>query len=144
MSTERGKWAEGKVRDWLKKTPVVWYKFPDTFAGYKQPTPCDFMIYKEGQLCLVEVKEIKHAFRIPYKNIPADQIARMRLWEREGADIFVLIAFRALSGKSIWRAARAEEFIARPTLMNGRKVGSWDLSRLNPLDLNTQMEWILS
>lgn len=145
--TQRGKWAEGKVRDYLKKQLVVWYRFPDAMAGYKQVTPSDFMVYNARKLTLIEVKEVKHTHLLPYKNVPPDQIARMRLWKMQGAKAFVVVAFRGNPGQQIWVAHDIDLFIDRPTDPKPgqvRKRGSWDLSSLFPLSsLPTLMEKIL-
>lgn len=118
----RGKWAEGRVKLFLKKYESVSFthhRFPDARAGSMVVSPCDFMFIRHGLLTLLEVKEVQHTFRLPHKNFSPDQVARMRAWHSAGARAYVLVAFR-LSG--MWRLAPIDFFLHR-------EGGSWDMTR---------------
>lgn len=117
----RGKWAEGRVKAFLKKhesASVTHYRFPDARAGTMLVSPCDFMFIHQGVLTLLEVKDVQHDCRLPHKNFSSDQVARMRAWQSAGARAYVLISFSTL-GK--WRILPVDHFLVRTG-------GSWDLS----------------
>ena len=127
----RGKYAEGQVRKVLKtmeSASFVWTRWPDAHAGSRTPALADFLICSQGQLILLEVKECKHTFRLPYANFPPDQIARMRNWTLAGSRAYTLVYFSEskewfLAGLDWWYANRVLE-------KNGKVVGSWDTTGL--------------
>jgi hypothetical protein len=121
MSTaNRGKWAEGRVRDWLKaaeKADTAFHRFPDAHAGSLVTTPSDFLTCRQGRLTLLEVKEVQHSTRLPHKNFAPDQIARMRMWKMAGAHTWVLVCHMPVK---VWRCVPLDTFMERTG-------GSWVL-----------------
>lgn len=118
----RGKWAEARVKKFLKvqeeRADAAHYRFPDARSGSLMRVPCDFMFLKAGKLTLVEVKEVNHDFRLPHTNFSEDKVARMRLWQLAGASACVLVYHRT---SEVWRILDASFFYQRTG-------GSWDLS----------------
>lgn len=127
----RGKWAEGQVKKVLKgmeSSGLVWNRWPDMHSGSRTPAPADFIICSQGQTILLEVKECKHRFRLPYANFPPDQIARMRAWQMAGAKTYALVYFSEaeewfMAGIDWWFQNRISE-------KDGKVVGSWDTTGL--------------
>lgn len=123
MSTAlRGKYAEGRVRDWLKnaeKADTAFMRMPDAHAGSLVTTPADFLTCRQGRLTLLEVKEVAHATRLPHKNVKPDQLARMRMWKMAGAHAWVLVCHMPMK---LWRCVPIEEFIEKTG-------GSWVLDK---------------
>ena len=115
----RGKWAEGRVKAFLKKhesASFTHHRFPDARAGSMVVSPCDFMFIRSGVLTLLEVKEVNHPFRLPHKNFSPDQVARMRSWQSAGARAYVVVAFN--TGR--WRGLPLDYFMIRTG-------GSWNM-----------------
>lgn len=120
---DRGKWAEGKVHDFLKS----FNKFSSTFDFQRMPDAraargalakqvADFEIF-DGYHGVVEVKETEHDYRIPKAKI--SQIPRMRKRANAGGKIIVVVYH---SNIDKWRMPSAEFLLAE-------HVGaSWDLS----------------
>ena len=119
---QRGKWAEGRVRLFLKgqeaSQDAAFHRFPDARAGSMQVTPCDFMFIKAGKLYLIEVKEVDHACRLPHKNFSPDKVARMRMWQLAGATCNVVIYFEPTK---LWLVVDLRVFLTR-------EGGSWNFS----------------
>ena len=127
----RGKWAEGKVRDWLKRreeteATFAMLRYPDARAGSAQPAPSDFEATHRGTNFKIEVKEVKittvSSRRLPAANFAADKIGRMRKWHLAGAQCWVIVCHltEGRGGTREWRLVPiAEFFTAAP---------SWDLS----------------
>jgi hypothetical protein len=153
MATVRnGKYAEGKVRDFLK----VWAEAHVGFAynrildahsamgAMSNPQPGDFQWFLRTEALveiaeltpgsqrilehevpytrngLIEVKEVKHEYRLPYGNFGVDQVGRMRIRQLAGSEPLVLVCFRQEGKPTVWRAPGFERFEDRT---NG---GSWD------------------
>jgi hypothetical protein len=117
----RGKWAEGRLKKFLKDQEVhnsTHYRFPDARAGSFTVTPCDFMFMREGKLTLLEVKEVEHAHRLPHRNFSPDQVARMRVWALAGANANVIVFHSTLNQ---WRVIPIYYFLQRD-------AGSWSLT----------------
>jgi len=91
---------------------------------------------------LIEVKEVEHAFRLPYQNFGADQVGRMRIRAMAGSEPLVLTCHREKGSRgAVWRAVPLEVFEKR----DGPKFGSWDLSNITGSDkLSTLLEGYLS
>ena len=93
---DRGKWAEGKVRDALKKralqTRFAFLRLPDARAGSFTPTTSDFMVVSNGVPIFLEVKQIDHVFRLGVKSFDQGQRSRMRLFVEAGALARVVVA----------------------------------------------------
>lgn len=119
---QRGKYAEGKVRAWMKsrseyQASFDFYRFPDARAGSAQVVPADFEAFCNGANFLIEVKEVEHDFRLPAKNFSADKVARMAKRQLAGAECYILVYHRTTK---LWRLVPLPIFMAR--------APSWDLS----------------
>lgn len=82
---------------------------------------------------IVEVKEVKHEFRLPYKNYSADKIARVNVRCLAGTEALVLICH--MPAKK-WRAVPQAFFNERDA---DKPSGSWDLSEFPYVDFKTAM-----
>ena len=127
MSANRGKWAEGRLRDQLKLysgwTSFVYERLPDAHAGSMKVALADFHGMHRGAHFLLEVKEVQHEYRLPYQNYSADQVARMRTWKMAGSNVNVLVCFQP--GRAAkWRSVPLEKFLERNP---ATPSGSWDL-----------------
>lgn len=127
----RGKWAEGKVRDWLKArseadADFCFLRYPDARAGSAQPAPSDFEATHRGTNFKIEVKEVKittvSSRRLPAANFAADKVARMRKWFLAGSPGWVIICHltEGRGGTKEWRLVPVTEFFER--------APSWDVS----------------
>lgn len=78
---------------------------------------------------LIEVKEVQHEFRLPCRNFPPDQVARMRMRQWAGSEALVLVCCHPAPREVYWRAIPLDYFDNRP----GPKPesGSWDLSEFD-------------
>lgn len=119
---QRGKYAEGKVRLWMKTRSDAdasfdFYRFPDARAGSFQVVPADFEAVHRGVPFLIEVKEVEHDFRLPQKNFSEDKVARMRKRQMAGAECWVIVYHRTTKR---WRVVPLVAFIERKP--------SWDLT----------------
>lgn len=130
--SNRGKYAEGQIKKVLAKyaerADFAYQKFADTYAGFRSAAICDFMILSQGQLTMLEVKEVNHEFRLPKGNISEDQIARIKVWQLAGANAYVAIYFKPLKS---WRLVPITFFNALPA-----GVGSWVLTEYPLMKLN--------
>lgn len=129
-AANRGKWAEGRVRAYLKTLELAncaFHRFPDAHAGSLATTPADFLVCRQGKLTLLEVKEVQHDFRLPYKNFALDQMARMRMWKAAGAQALVAVCFMPTQ---TWRILDVEYFVQRDG-------ASWDMRDTLTVPLNT-------
>ncbi len=144
----RGKWAEDKVRQALTTLSTAsnftFHRFADARAGFKQDAPADFMLLNEGHVTLLEVKEVDHAFRLPYKNFESEQVSRMRVWSLAGASVAVLVLTKQAeerynrSTSRVWRLAPLEFYLERPVEPapgQKRATGSWNLTPIVPTTL---------
>ena len=139
---ERGKWAESEVRKVLlemseKHMRFAFHRITDArSAGGKAPAQAaDFWwSYTDGKTTphgLLEVKEVEHISRLPYKNLSPESYARMRKRELAGAKVFVLVAHR--TDVTVWR------FLPLSDFGGPRPGGSWDLSYSPPVDLRNAL-----
>lgn len=124
----RGKYAEGKVKAELEKRAqkmsFVYYRPPDARAGSKKEAPGDFITVTLGGTGitftdLLEVKEVAHDFRLPKKNFPQEQRARMRMWQKAGVEGYLLVLHTTTGN---WRVIGISEFDG-----DFEDKGSWDL-----------------
>lgn len=124
---DRGKWAEGKVRDALKKralqTRFAFLRLPDARAGSFTPTTSDFLVVSNGVPIFLEVKQIDHVFRLGVKSFDQGQRSRMRLFVEAGALARVVVAS---SQTKLCRLADLVWFESRMT----ESLSSWDLRSL--------------
>lgn len=126
----RGKYAEGKVKEQLEKLALqsgfAYYRPPDARAGSKKTAPADFIcLLNTGpytDTILLEVKEVGHDYRLPKKNFPQEQRARMRKWALAGADCWVIV-LHTTTGQ--WRCLPLSYFDN-----DFEDKGSWDFSGL--------------
>lgn len=149
MSGNRGKYAEGKVKDFLEqwKQRVAAFTYnrildahsskgamsnpqPGDFqwflgTGYKFTLGSESVVRDWTRNGLIEVKEVEHDFRLPYQNFAIDQVGRMTIREMAGSECIVLICHRTKGQRgAVWRQVPLSFFRERP----GPKYGSWDVS----------------
>lgn len=126
-SANRGKSAEADVRKYLKAydekhQDFDWHRVPDAHSagGRFNPVVYDFAFFRPGVHGGLEVKEVKHACRIPHGNFGEQQVAK--LWKRQLAGgVIVVIVYHSTS--QMWRVTDLTRFRVRTG-------GSWDLSDL--------------
>jgi hypothetical protein len=121
---QRGKLPEKKVRELLERLKAqkagfdYERKYDARSAGGRfQSQAGDFGFFAHSLHGLIEVKEVDHDFRLPRKNFPDEQRARLRLRELAGGLIIVLIYH---TSTKLWRVCRLSDF--------REGVPSWDLS----------------
>ena len=128
-ASNRGKYAEGKVKVELKKLEAAncaHHRFPDLHSGSRAPAPADFLILQNGRLRLLEVKQVEHGERLPYGNFSPEQVNRMFMWKLAGADIWVLVYHVP---HKAWRLIPADWFRNRPVkTLTDKPIGSWVLT----------------
>lgn len=130
-AANRGKWAEGEVKKYLKKleaTACTSYRCPDARSGSLVTAPADFLICRNGVLTLLEVKEVEHETRLPHKNFALDQVARMRMWKASGARALVAVCFQP---SRTWRILDIEYFTNRDD------GASWNMKNILTVPLVT-------
>lgn len=124
-AANRGKSAEAEVMKYLKAYDAKhqdfdWHRVPDAHSagGRFNPVVFDFAFFGPTVHGGIEVKEVKHDFRIPHGNFGEQQVAK--LWKRQlaGGEI-VIVVYHSTTG--LWRVPRFEVF-------RTREGGSWDLS----------------
>jgi hypothetical protein len=132
MATQRGKYAEQKVRDWLSqhakdKVNFCFNRILDAHSArgmMANPQPGDFQWFADPfdgpRNGLIEVKEVAHEFRVPHKNFAVDQVGRMRIRKLAGSEPLVIVCFK-MEGKPIHWCCPPFEFFEQ------REGGSWDL-----------------
>lgn len=147
-----GKWAEGEVRKVLQglSDADLHFCFNRTLdaraAGGRFPAQAGdfqaFKLHRQGLANLgdystngiIEVKEVAHASRLPFKNLDEDSYGRMYKRELAGSRVLVLIAHRWPDTKPadvVWRALPLSFFADRSKV---KGVGSWDLSSVPPVN----------
>lgn len=153
----QGKDAEGKVREHLKALDQAHVAFtfnrnPDAHAagGRFVPVAGDFQWFGQYAISasaslalgslgaglytrngIIEVKEVKHGFRLPYQNYSTDKVARVQKRVLAGAEALVLIRFMPADQ---WRAVPLDVFRERN---EATPSGSWDLSAFPFVDYRT-------
>ena len=126
-----GKYAEGKMKDYLEKRkaedPAFDYErlYDARSAGGRFPSQiADFAYYYKDDKAafhgVVEVKEVHHEFRLPKKNFDPGKFGRLARRRQAGGGIVIVICF--LPAK-LWRIVPFEFFEER----SGQP--SWDLSQ---------------
>jgi hypothetical protein len=146
----QGKWAEDKVRDWLKKYKEARASFTfnrildarSALGAMSNPQPGDFQWFMDTGLHahhpsleggkfkltrngLIEVKSVQHTHLLRYGNFTEDQVGRMRLRAMAGSEPLVLVAFRPEGYAPYWRTAPLEFFEQRI------RKGSWDMGDID-------------
>lgn len=131
----RGKWAEGQVKEGLallaKSSTFCYEKLADAYAGFMRAAITDFLVLDTGKIIILEVKEVDHEYRLPKGNFEVEQRNRQKMWALAGASPWILVAFKKLRGtgrldnKKMWVAAKVTDL---PDLGPGQ--GSWDFREL--------------
>lgn len=111
-----------RAQELSNQQDCAFYRLPDARAGSFMPTLADCLLMRQGVLHLIEVKEVKHDFRLPHGNFGVDQVARMRTWKMAGAVSIVLIYHSTIG---MWRGYDVDRFVTR-------EGGSWDLRDQEP------------
>lgn len=131
-TANRGKWAEGKVQEYLKALELAdaGFTFNRIYDSHSAravafaPQAGDYQAFRlqngVAENFLLEVKEVAHAFRLNYNNFKPDQVARMRKRLMAGSICWVLVAH---SQQKVWRCVPLSFFIIRDV-----SVGSWNLT----------------
>jgi len=160
-AANRGKYAESELKKYLKlleshHMDFTWNRNPDAHAagGKFVPVAGDFQAfhklgwaylrnpenantYTERQVpyqrnFIIEVKEVKHDFRLPVKNYSSDKIARIEKRVRAGTEAAVLICHWPKTEKETWRLVPHEFF-------QDQSQPSWDLRRFPICDWKREL-----
>ncbi len=122
----RGKYAEGKVRESLKVLGLGhkdfdWERKHDARAsrGRIPSQAGDFGYFMPRRHGLIEVKEVKHDFRLPKNNFDPEKWGRLTMREWAGGETLILVYHTTTK---LWRAPSFAFFLMR------EKQPSWDLS----------------
>lgn len=125
--SNRGKVAERLVKQELdklsKRANFDYERITDAYSsrgGAATSRPGDFLVFENGTAFLLEVKEVAHTYRLPKRNFPPDQRARMHKRALAGCVCTVLVYF---SESKMWRCLPLSDFDAGTT-------GSWDFSEV--------------
>lgn len=146
---DRGKAAEGQVKDHLKALNdrhmhFCYNRNLDAHAagGKFQAQAGDFQAFSRveskmrdewnnpvhsSRNFIIEVKEVKHDFRLPHGNYSVDKVARVEKRVHSGTEAIVLVRFTK-APVPYWRAVPHEVF-------RTRTGGSWDLSAYPIVDM---------
>ncbi len=166
MSTQanRGKYAEGKIKDHLKRLNDAHMNFcynrvQDAHAagGKFVPQPGDFQAFVDlgpippglfekangflhwsmnniSRNFIIEVKEVKHDFRLAHANYSTDKVARVEKRCKAGTEAIVMVYHTTTK---LWRAVPQAVFNDRST------GGSWDLRAWPIVDYRTALSEFL-
>lgn len=125
-AANRGKSAEAEVKKFLeaydrKVACFDWERRYDAHSagGRFQRQTGDFAFYMPNFFGAIEVKEVKHSFRLPHKNFETDQVAKLRKRQMAGGHIIILVYH---TEDDLWRMPPFGTF-------KEREGGSWDLSK---------------
>lgn len=141
MSTvgTRGKWAEGKVKAWMKKrneadARFAYLRYPDARAGSLQVAPSDFLATCRGTHYKIEVKEVtvpetRKSRLLPAKNFAADKVGRMSKWQMAGDTCVVIICHLPMQE---WRLVPLDVF-------TGERQPSWDVADYLPYATHAEL-----
>lgn len=123
---QRGKKSESDVQKFLnayaaKHADFDWERRYDarSAGGRMHPQTYDYAFFRPGQHGGIEVKEVKHDFRLPHKNFENDQVGRLKKRQWAGGNIYVLVYH---STTQLWRTVPLHIFYTR-------EGGSWDLTQ---------------
>ena len=137
----RGKVAEGKVREALKKLEAEYVEFTfnrildaHSAGGKLSAQPGDFQAFGWGRNWLLEVKEVAHDYRLGHNNFPLASVARMRKRQAAGSECLVLLYH---STTKCWRFPRFDLFLHRDG-------GSWDFRGTPLVDLDSTLKRIFT
>ena len=159
-ASNRGKGTEKKVQDYLKLLEASHMTFtfnrvPDAHAagGRFTPQAGDYQAFSTAPIALgesgfisrtgtthinrnfiIEVKELKHDFRLPHASYSVDKVARVQKRVLAGTEAIVILFH---SEAKVWRAVPFAVFTDRST------GGSWDLRAYPPVDYRTALSEFL-
>ena len=162
-ASNRGKGTEKKVQDYLKlleasNMTFTFNRVPDAHAagGRFTPQAGDYQCFMRGFYTLhphklgrqfepisdipftknfiIEVKELKHDFRLPHASYSADKVARVQKRVLAGTEAIVILFH---SEAKVWRAVPFAVFTDRSV------GGSWDLRAYPPVDYRTALSEFL-
>lgn len=163
-AANRGKYSEGKVKDHLKAIEAshmafTYNRVQDAHAagGRFVPQAGDFQAFADLGLIdpdiflsltgfvplhamrlsrnfLIEVKELKHDFRLPHASYSADKVARVQKRVLAGSEAIVILYH---STTKLWRAVPFHVFTDRSV------GGSWDLRDYPTCDYRTALNEFL-
>jgi hypothetical protein len=125
---QRGKKPEDKIQEVLadlgKQADFDWERIYDArSAGGKFPTrAADFAFYWPGTHGLIEVKEVKHDYRVPAGNFNSAQVGRMYKRQLAGG-LNVILVYH--SSTDLWRCLSLD--YVRQVLDSG--AASFDLRK---------------
>lgn len=127
---DRGKNAEAKVKEWLdsKKKRCAEFDYERVYdyrSGLSVVRVGDFLAFYRGRFFCIEVKEIKHDYRLPRKNFDLGQRARLRRRLMAGGASVILVHH---SESKKWRMIDLNAFD------DGSDKGSWDLTNYPQVD----------
>lgn len=132
---KRGKRAEAAIQNYLKllKESYASFDFQRQYdarsaGGRFQSQTGDYLIFRPHHHAVLEVKTLHHDFRLPKKNFPAEQIAKLRRREMAGSQIFILV-FHSTTER--WRVPDFKLF------RNSPDSPSWDLSPYMEFEFGT-------
>lgn len=123
-NANRGKVAESHVAAYLKAYDAKhqefdWHRVYDAHSagGRFNRQVYDYAFFAPNAHGGIEVKEVKHGYRVPHGNFGPDQVAK--LWKRQlaGGTIIILV-YHSTTGA--WR-------IVDLAVFRTREGGSWDL-----------------
>ena len=107
---------ESLFKVWNRKLLFAWHRLPDAKAarGRLAAQPADFMYRYASNSGFLEVKALKHAFRLPAERVI--QLPTLLKWNLAGSKNFVLVHHYM---EGVWR-------VVSPTQLE-TGVPSWDL-----------------
>jgi hypothetical protein len=112
--------VEALFAEWNKRLNFAWHRLPDAKSGKGRihAQPADYIYRSREHAGFLEVKALKHAYRLPAERVT--QLPTLRKWSLAGSRDLVLV-FHYMEG--LWRIMYATE------LEFG--VPSWDLRGRN-------------
>jgi hypothetical protein len=112
--------VEGIFTEMNKKQSFAWHRLPDAKSsrGFVKAQPSDYMYRKHHLAGFVEVKALKHEYRLPAPRLT--QLPTLLKWSMAGSFDYVLIHHYTTG---LWRIMEAQE------LDTG--VPSWDLRKFD-------------
>lgn len=123
--TNRGKAAEDIVQAHLKevKDQFEYFDFQrlhdaHTAGGFFPAQIADYEFFSTTSHGCIEVKEVKHDFRLPQANFKTAKHARLKRRQEAGGIIFILVRFMPLD---VWRVVPLQHFL------DDTDAKSWDL-----------------
>lgn len=115
-------------------------KVPDAYSsrgGFSTPRVGDYTLYLQGKALVLEAKEVAHDHRLPRKNFPKDERARINRRRMAGIHAMVIIKHTT---NDTYRLLDADWF---NTEMHLGDTGSWDLSDFVTCTLQEAIDIIL-